>query len=211
MRPNTAVDASLEGEQEVVELEERAWLPRHARGDPAAFAEFLERYQNDIYSYLARCGLDKENRDDLFQDILMKIHRSAASYQSSRPLRPWVFTLVANTVRNHFRSEGVRRTVWSQAEPGDIADPPQSTERQAAAREIMSWVEQAIPSLPFTQREVLVLTTIDGLQQKDVAEILRIPLSTVKTHLRRARLTLTKKLAEGRAAAATSGSAHDKV
>ncbi|MDH3688716.1 MAG: RNA polymerase sigma factor, partial [Gammaproteobacteria bacterium] len=108
--------------------------------------------------------------------------------------RPWIFTIVANTVRNHFRSDCTRRSVFDHREAPDIPDPVGGTERQVAASELVGHVEQAIARLPFAQREVLVLTTIEGMRQKDVAEILRIPANTVKTHLRRARLALTRSL-----------------
>ena len=60
----------------------------------------------------------------------------------------------------------------------------------------MAWLEHAIAGLPDAQREVLVMSTIAGPKQQEVAEALGLPLNTVKTHLRRARLALAKALAE---------------
>ena len=87
----------------VVDLEERAWLPRHCRGDRNAFEALLAAYRRPIYNYLVRTGVAAADRDDIFQNIFLKVHRAAQSYQSSRPLRPWLFTIAANTVRTHFR------------------------------------------------------------------------------------------------------------
>ncbi len=178
--------------QRSVEMEQRNWLVRHYQGDQSAFPKLVQWLRKPIYTYLVRCGISIDSRDDLFQDIFLKIHAAAASYQPKRPLKPWVFTIAANTVRNHFRMEKNRRTVPLKQDFETQADSSPGTERIAVANETVSWLEQAITRLPLAQREVLVLTTIQDLQLKDVACILKIPLNTVKTHLRRARLNLLK-------------------
>ncbi len=177
----------------LVDLEERNWLPRHCRGDQAAFAALLRAYRGPVYNYLLRCGVANSVRDDLFQDIFLKIHAAAASYHPARPLRPWLFTIIANTVRNHWRGQTLRQTAWSQDEC-EPSDPRPGVQGQVETQELMGWLEQAITELPLPQREVLVLVTIEGLPQQEVAEVLNMPVNTVKTHLRRAKLVLIKSL-----------------
>ena len=178
----------------VVEFEERKWLARHQQGDVEAFAELLTAYQRPIYSYLVRSGIPESARDDIFQDIFLKVHAAAASYQSSQPLRPWLFTIAANTVRNHFRDQRSHIS-WEEAEQ-EPTDPQPAVEKQVDSSNTVAWLDQAISTLPLAQREVLLLTTVEGLRLQDAASVLNIPLNTVKTHLRRARLTLTKTLAK---------------
>jgi len=74
--------------------------------------------------------------------------------------------------------------------PEDAKDPSPDGEALASAQETAAWLERAIQALPLPQREVLILTAVEGLPLNDVASILEIPLNTVKTHLRRARLRL---------------------
>ena len=181
---------------QVVDLEARAWLPRYCRGDKPAFMQLLEAYRTPVYSYLMRCGVDKATRDDLFQEIFLKIHLGAASYQPSRPLQPWIFTIVVNTVRNHFRNERARQQVFAFQEPPEIPDSRAATDAHAETHQSIGRLEMAIRDLPFSQREVLVLTTIKGFRLNEVAQILEIPLNSVKTYLRRARLTLIECLAD---------------
>lgn len=207
----SAVNPSLEGGEEVVDVEERSWLPRHCRGDETAFTKFVNAYKGCVYSYLVRCGLNQEACDDLFQEIFIKLHRAAASYQPSRSLRPWVFTIVVNTVRNHFRNERAKRAVLNAVASPDIADSSGAPDKEVAARQLISWLEGAIAALPFAQREVLILTTIDGLQHKDVSEILEMPVNTVKTHLRRARHALASMLADGCTATPQPGETQDEL
>lgn len=174
---------------------ERALLLRHRSGDAAAFAELVAEYRRPVYGYLVRSSVAESDRDDLFQEVFARVHAAAGRYDDDRPLHPWLFTIVANTVRTYHRKRRVRDGVFADhAEPEARADQADG-ERQAMARQTAAWLERRIPELPLAQREVLILTCIENLPQKEVAEILSLPLNTVKTNLRRARLTLARKLA----------------
>ena len=185
-------DAHLGG---VLDLNERNWLPRHCRGDEQAFEQLLLAYRNLVYNFLYRYGIDQHNRDDLFQDIFLKIHQSAPSYRPSWPLRPWVFTIAANTLRNHVRDQKRFRQFFTTDELPDPPDPLPRAEDIAIIAETKAWLDDAIMRLPFSQREVLVLVALESLPLKEVAAILRVSQNTVKTRLRRARLKLADMLA----------------
>ena len=187
---------ATEHPRRVVELEERSWLPRHCRGDAAAFPALVAAYRRPVYSYLVRSGVAESERDDIFQGIILKIHLAAASYQPARPLRPWLFTIAANTVRNHFRDTRTPELVSVDGETNALVDPQPGPERTLEARDTVVWLEGAMTDLPPSQRQVLVLVTIVGLPQQEVAEALDLPINTVKTHLRRARLGLARALIE---------------
>ena len=175
----------------VIAMDERRLLPRHRRGDPAAFGELLALYQAPVFGYLIRCGVPEGDRDDLFQDIFLKIHGAAATYQADRPLKPWLFTVVANTVRGYFRKQKVEQWVY----PQNLQDPQPNSQDLLEAGETSHWLKKAIGALPLAQREVVVLACLEKLNLNKVAEILDLPLGTVKTHLHRARLALTRALA----------------
>ncbi len=203
---------STERQQDVVDLEERTWLTRHCRGDASAFPALLEAYRRPVYGYLVRSGVAEADRDDIFQSIFLKIHAAARSYDPTRPLRPWLFTIVANTVRNHFRAQAVPIATVPRDDPRDPLDPPDPNpgpENIAATRETVAWLEQALLALPLAQREVLLLVTVTGLRQQEVANSLNLPLNTVKTHLRRARLALAAGLADRDAPAGGTGGTDD--
>jgi len=178
--------------------EEGRLLVRHREGDPSAFAELIERYRAPVFAYLVRCGVDPASRDDLFQDIFLKVHRAADAYRVEQPLHPWVFTIVANSVRSHFRRARVRKLVHLDGAPEE-ASRDASGQQELEARETAGWVETALAALPAAQREVLILCSVENLAQRDVALALSIPVGTVKTHLRRARLALAGALARRQA------------
>jgi RNA polymerase sigma-70 factor (ECF subfamily) len=170
-------------------------LIRHLEGEPEAFARLVESYRAPVYSYLVRCGVADEDRDDLFQEIFIRIHRAADQYRVDRPLHPWLFTIVANATRNYHRHNRVREIVFTDNPGADRRDSAPDGEQLVGAKQTREWLERQIRKLPLIQREVLILTCIERLPQKQVAEVLEIPVNTLKTHLRRARLVLMEKLA----------------
>jgi len=194
----------------VIDLNERNWLPRHCRGEAGAFEELVNAYRTLVFTFLFRYGIEQQHRDDLFQDIFLRIHQSAHRYRASEPLRPWLISIVLNTVRNFRRDHGRRKHFMVQlkaanasAAAGDSRIKADSAiQHQAGTDEVaeqqatLEWLEQRIGTLPELPREVLVLSTIKGLHMNEIAALLSIPENTVKTHLRRARLALAEGLAQ---------------
>ena len=203
----------------VIDLEERNWLPRYCRGDQQAFEQLLHAYRKLVFTFLYRYGIQASNRDDLFQDIFLKVHQSAHRYRPSEPLRPWLISIVLNTVRNFRRDRGRRKHFMShlKAVTGDSstdknisgmsASNPlnEGPDEQLEQHTTVKWLEQRITTLPERQREVLVLSTMKGLRMKDISIILAMPEGTVKTHLRRARLALSESLVQREKSSASSG------
>src|SRR5687768_16546868 len=143
---------ALEDRTVVVSLEERRLLPRHLQGDERACAELVRAYRSPVYGYLVRCGVPAEARDDLFQEIFLKIHGAAKSYAPERELKPWLFTIVANTVRSHFRRKKVEAIVFSEAPIADRSSDAPSSEQLTEAKETAAWIEKAMEKLPLEQR-----------------------------------------------------------
>ncbi len=87
-------------------------LVAHREGDRDAFSQLVERYRRPVFGYLVRCGIAEADRDDLFQEIFIKIHQRAGQYDTERPLHPWLFTVVANTVRTYLRKQNCAATLF---------------------------------------------------------------------------------------------------
>ena len=175
----------------VPELAERL-LVAHREGDGEAFTKLVQRYRRPVFGYLVHCGVPEHDRDDLFQEIFIKIHQRAHQYDAQRPLHPWLFTVVANTVRTYLRKQRLRSFFVWEPPSAEVRDPSPDSESVASAKETAAWLQRAIQALPMPQREVLVLATIENLPLNDIASILDMPVNTVKTHVRRARLRLVE-------------------
>jgi len=184
------------GKTHVSGSNERDLLLRHRDGDTGAFRRLVENYRRPVFSYLVRCGVAEADRDDLFQEVFIRVHAATDAYDESRPLHPWLFTVVANTVRTYHRKRKVRELVFAEGDDQEPHAPHPDAERRAIAEQTANWLEGAMRTLPLAQREVLILTCVESLSQKNVAQILGFPLNTVKTHLRRARLALARRLAK---------------
>lgn len=174
----------------IANLEERSWLAKHLRGDKQAFAKLIQAYRKPVYSYLLRSGFDRSSCDDLFQDIFFKIHKSAKTYQPSRPLSPWIFTIAVNTVRNHKRDQLPTALCIDEVE--ELLDSSPSPENSAQSKETLLWLEKAMLALPDREAQALHLASVQGLKIKDIAQILGQPINTIKTNIRRARISLIK-------------------
>ncbi len=194
---NIAMTDATEGPAALpgAEANSRDPLLRHREGDPEAFAVLVADYRRPVYSYLIRCGVAEGDRDDVFQAVFLKIHRAAAQYRAELPAHPWIFTIVANEVRSHLRRRRIRELVFAPPARHEPEDPAPDGERVVEARETVAWLEEEIRRLPLARREVLILASLESRPLNEVAKVLGLPLNTVKTHLRRARLALSKKLA----------------
>ncbi len=149
-------------------------------------------FQREVYSFLYRYGVPRHACDDMFQDIFLRVHRNSHLYDPAQPLAPWLFTIVANRTRDYFRKQRHVDRLISTAD--DRLHPPTAHE-ESVALETARWLEQKILELPSDQRELVLLCNVKGLCQKDVAVILGLPVNTVKTQIRRARLDLARSLA----------------
>ena len=184
------------------DLNQGQLLKRHLSGDRQAFAELMSLYRAPVYTYLVRHGICEAERDDLFQEIFMKIHRGAKRYDQSRALAPWVFTIVANSVRSFYR---IKRVETNELDDKEESANPQASELYLA-QQTAQFLELEIQKLPLAQREALLLSLQEDLSQDDIAQALKIPVNTVKTNLRRARERLSQRLVQRNATIEREGS-----
>lgn len=175
--------------RETGSVDERHLLPRHLAGDEQAFGELVDLFGGPVLGWLRRTGVPPEDAEELLQEIFGRVHRAADRYQPDRPLKPWVFAIAVNASRTWFRRRKVRLIVHGGRSEEGVGREPTGPEL-VEARETTAWLEAEIAGLPDRQREVVLLCCVERLEQADVGEALGIPLSTVKTRLRRGRMTL---------------------
>ena len=174
--------------------DERELLPRYAEGDRAAFEELVHRFRAPVYGYIIRCGVPSAAADDLFQDVFFSVHRAAASYRPTQPLKPWLFTITANAVRSHFRKRSVWARVFSPAEMAESQAPEPGLQVAREGAELADFLDGHMRDLPLKQREVVVLCCVEQLSLEETAAALAMPLESVKTNLKRGRAALQKAL-----------------
>ncbi|MFB3893129.1 MAG: RNA polymerase sigma factor [Phycisphaerae bacterium] len=169
-------------------------LRRHIAGDAHAFAALIHRYRKELFSFLVRFTGDVELAEDVFQEAFLQLHISAGSFDQERRLKPWLFTIAANKARDAMRSK------WrKQAAPLDATVAGAEDEQTSYASlmpssipspddyllniETRQAVQNIVNKMPDNLRVVLLLSYFHDFSYKDIAEMLNVPLGTVKSRL----------------------------
>ncbi len=179
---------------DLTKLDDAELLSRYAAGEEAAFREIVNRYKNSLYAFLKQFLNRPDLVEDVFQETFLQLFTSRESFDRSRPLRPWLFTIAANKAK-----DALRKWQRTAAVPiGTIADseelsfgdvlnaltsdsimPSENLEKTETALR----VEQVIANMPENLREILILAYFNKFSYKQMAEILSIPIGTVKSRL----------------------------
>ncbi len=169
-------------------------LARYTAGEEAAFREIVSRYKNSLYAFLKRFLNRHDLIEDVFQETFLQLFTSRDSFDTTRPLRPWLFTIAANKAKDALRKR--QRTVAipigtivesEEMSFGDVlniltSDSTMPYEKLEES-ETASCVRQIIADIPENLREILILAYFDKFSYKQMAQILSIPIGTVKSRL----------------------------
>ncbi len=169
-------------------------LARFADGDESAFREIVNRYKNGLYAFLRQFLNHRDMVEDAFQETFLQLFTSRDSFDTSRPLRPWLFTIAANKAKDALR----KRQRTSAINIGTIADAQEMSfddvlntlasdstlpYEQLQKSETALRVGEIITNMPENLREILILAYFDKFSYKQMAQILSIPIGTVKSRL----------------------------
>jgi len=187
------------------ETSDEELVTRLAAGDAASLRELMQRYRGPLYGYLCRLLGSPEDADDLFQEAFLRVLRHADRFDPSRRLRPWLYSIATNLVKNAYRSRSYRDAVpldRADDDDGDtlaaqLAERAATSPGDAAARaESARLVRRAVADLPERGRAALVLYYYQGLAYGEIAEVLGIPVGTVKSRIHNAVARLGRALDE---------------
>ena len=159
--------------------------------DPAALGLFYELYFDRLYGYVRRMVGEEHLAEDVTQDIFMHIYKSLPKYDSSRALRPWIFTIATNKVRDFWRSrrhrDTLRETSYDAVEGDGLRaskeKPPQGVLEN---QELGVVLTEAIERLPDSMRSTLLLRYFEGLSFQAIGEILNRNEAAVRKRYSRA-------------------------
>lgn len=167
-------------------------------GELDALGVLYERHKTRVYRTALAVTHDPAAAEDILQDCFLRIHKYVRSIDSSLPLEPWLYRVTVNLSY----SWETRRKRWQIPLDGviDRLTTPHhhSPEWQAETSEIHRRVIEAVVSLSFNQRIVIVLYYLNSLNLKEIAFILDCPVGTVKSRLHYGRENLYRKLEAGR-------------
>lgn len=160
-------------------------------GEPAAFDELVDRWHVPLWRYLRRLSRDDGAAAEVLQDVWVRVLRALPALREPARLRAWLFGIARRAAMDRFR-ERYADAVSSPIDPETVAAP----EEDADVREAIEAMHDALTTLPWQEREALVLFYLDELSLAETADVLAVPVGTVKSRLFRARRSLKQRLLE---------------
>jgi RNA polymerase sigma-70 factor (ECF subfamily) len=179
--------------------DERRLIERCLAGQAEAFGDLIAPYQDRLYNTLYRMTGHREDAAELFQEAMVRVFRGLGSYQGDSAFYTWLYRIVLNvafTDRRRKKSRPIATESITAASSRELADPvaPRSPGRQVEIEETRTIIEHALAEVAEPFRVVLVLKDIDGLKYEEIAEILDVPIGTVRSRLHRARSEMRDRL-----------------
>jgi len=167
-------------------------MAEYLAGDSGAFDCLVRRYVDDLYGFFSRFVGNRTAAEDLVQDTFLQVHLSAGSFDLNRTFKPWLYTIAANKGRDYLRARG-RRPMQSLdlgQDEGHAPSPAKLLEADDAAaadratrEEQRRRVQETIARMPEHLQFILVLGYYQRLPYAEIAQILDIPVGTVKSRL----------------------------
>ncbi len=169
-------------------------LQQFIAGDSSAFELIVRRHMRELYQFVVRFTSDSVAAEDVVQDTLIQVHRSAESFDPEKRFKPWLFTIAANKARDFIRRRTRRRELPINAKMTEEDQSSQhfvdlfSAELPEPDSEMMTeegrkFVRQVVEAMPEKLREILILAYFHRLPYRDIADVVGIPVGTVKSRL----------------------------
>ena len=179
---------------------------RARSGQETAYRELIRRYERPIFALLFRMVRDRELAEDLSQETFVKALNAIDSYRPEFKFSSWIFKIANNAAIDHLRRRELDTLSLDGSPHAETPEAMQATALQIGARqetpldtveakELGPAIEAAIGSLRPEYRSCILLRHVEGRAYEEIAEILNLPLGTVKTYIHRARNELRLSLA----------------
>jgi RNA polymerase sigma-70 factor (ECF subfamily) len=175
-------------------------------GREAAYRELIRRYERPVFALLFRMVRDRELAEDLAQETFIKALNAIESYRPEFKFSSWIFKIANNAAIDHLRRRELDTLSLDGSPHAETPEQMQATALQIGARqespldaveakELGGAIEQAIAQLRPEYRSCILLRHVEGRAYEEIADILNLPLGTVKTYIHRARNELRQALA----------------
>jgi len=163
-----------------------------AGGDRNAFELLVHRYENELFHYLRRYLGNAEMAEDVFQATFLQVHLKQDQFEEGRRFRPWLYTIATHQAIDAQRRNKRHRMVSLDHRTGEddlgalvdmLAADGRAAAEQLQKAETCDWVRTAVDELPEPLRAALLLVYHQGMKYREAADVLGIPVGTVKSRL----------------------------
>lgn len=175
-------------------------LQIQATGDHELFRELIERHQTAVIGTVAKMLGSNNQAEDLAQQVFLRLWKSRERYKPTAKFTTFLYTITRNLVFNESRRKSRRKESSLDAQKEDFAleipaNPNQQPDNEQLMTELGEAIDQAIAELPEKQRMAVILRRYQNLPYEEIATVLDLTVSAVKSQLFRARTTLRESLA----------------
>jgi RNA polymerase sigma-70 factor, ECF subfamily len=183
-------------------------LARLQAGDESALRDLAEAYGSKIYQLAFRYLRNKEDAEEVMQDVLYKVYRKVGAFRGDAALSSWIYRITFNAAMSRLRTAKYQRTQNDELsitavetdEPKsarhEIADWSDLADEQVLRSQLRQRVARAIMALPAIYRAPVMLRDIQGMSTEEASAMLRVKDQTLKSRLHRGRLILRKQLSD---------------
>lgn len=165
-------------------------IHRAKHGDREAFADLVKQFKGQVYRFAVGMVSDRMDAEDVSQEAFVKAFYSLSSLENEYAFSSWLIRIVSNLCKDRLKKRGkenwVREEVHETIEDMGVSDPNEKLS-----------IEEAMARLTVDHREVVLLHDVQGYHYEEIAEMVNVPLGTVKSRLFAARLALRKELTKG--------------
>jgi RNA polymerase sigma-70 factor (ECF subfamily) len=166
-------------------------LTRVLDGDHEAFDQIMRRHEDRVFSVCLRIMGDRDAALDATQETFLTTFRKAGQFAGNSALGTWIYRIAVNTCYDQLRKQKRKRTdpIPDHLDPAD-----RSAEDAIDSAGLRPEIQRALAAIPIDFRSAVVLSDVEGMSLPDVAEVLGVPLGTVKSRVFRGRRLLAREL-----------------
>lgn len=164
--------------------------------DPSAWRTLVERHQTRILNLAYQFTGNRSEAEDLAQDIFVRLYESLELYQPGRTFRTWFNSLARNLCIDHYRKRKKDRNLVDTPvdEFRDLESHGEGVERRLERRDRRELLLRALDALAVTSREAIVMKDLQGMSHEEMADLLSVPIGTIKSRVSRGRVELARVL-----------------
>jgi RNA polymerase sigma factor (sigma-70 family) len=174
-------------------------------GDESAYAQLVDKYQRALFYHIAKLVKDREQIEDLVQEAFMKAFGNLKSYNTDYAFSTWLYRIATNHSIDYLRKRKLQTLSIDEPQKTkdgelevQLPDDSYVTDRDIIRKQRKQIIHKSIENLPEKYREVIRMRHMEEKSYQEIAEILDLPLGTVKAHIFRAREMLYKSLKDKR-------------
>lgn len=180
---------------------EKKLIKQTMRGDRDAFAQIVELYKDKIFQLAYRMTGNRQEAEDIAQETFLRVYANISQYNEEYKFSTWIYRIATNLCIDRARKKKADVSLDEEATGttgldwySRVSSTDKSPEETVVTQELQTYVQEAISQLPPKYRSIMILRYLEDLSLQEISELLKMPVTTIKTRIHRGREALRSKL-----------------